>query len=168
MKRRHAIYKQGRFPHNDNMKARKPLNALSVIRRLLAGQKLGVLATREPRAPYQSLVAFAASADLKHLYFATAKDTRKYANLVRFPQVSVLVDNRRQAAGDFSRGVAVTALGKAAPVSPGRGKEVLGLFLGKHPALEKFAKSPSSRMFQVRVVSYILVSRFQQVQSIQP
>jgi hypothetical protein len=30
----------------------------SVIRRLLAGQTLGVLATRESGSPYQSLVAF--------------------------------------------------------------------------------------------------------------
>jgi hypothetical protein len=150
------------------MKASMPLDARSVIGRLLAGQRLGVLATREPRAPYQSLVAFAASADLRHLYFATAKDTRKYANLVRFPQVSLLVDNRRNAAADFVRGVAVTALGWVAAIGPRSRKKVLDLYLGKHPALEGFARSPSCRMFRIRVETYILVSRFQQVQRIEP
>jgi hypothetical protein len=156
------------FRDNEKMKARSPLDAHSVIRRLLAGQKLGVLATRERRAPYQSLVAFAASADLKHLYFATAKDTRKYANMGRSPQVSMLVDNRRNAASDFDRGIAVTVLGEAERVSPRSKPEALGLFLGKHPALAGFAKSPSCRMFQVRVGTYILVSEFQQVRRVRP
>ena len=47
------------------MKTRRRLDIRTVIRRLLAGQKLGVLATRESRAPYQSLVAFTASGDLR-------------------------------------------------------------------------------------------------------
>jgi len=143
------------------------LDTQAVIRRLLAGQKLGVLATREPRSPYQSLVAFAVSRDLKHVYFATGVDTRKHANLIRFPQVSMLFDNRRNAAADFNRGIAVTALGRAEEVKTRTRKEVLGLYLRKHPTLDGFIKSPSCRMFQVKVRTYILVTEFQQVRRIQ-
>jgi len=145
------------------MKARTHWDARAVIRRLLARQKLGVLATRETRSPYQSLVAFAVSRDLKHIYFATAADTRKYANLVRFPQVSMLFDNRRNAAADFNRGIAVAALGRAEMVKTRSKKEALDLYLRKHPTLDGFIKSPSCRMFQVKVKTYILVTEFQQV-----
>ena len=143
------------------------LDTLAVIRRLLAGQKLGVLATREPRSPYQSLVAFAASKDLKHVYFATGVDTRKHANLIRFPEVSMLFDNRRNTAADFDRGIAVTVLGRVEEVKARSRKEVLGLYLDKHPILEGFVKSPSCRIFQVRVKTYIVVTHFQQVRRIQ-
>jgi nitroimidazol reductase NimA-like FMN-containing flavoprotein (pyridoxamine 5'-phosphate oxidase superfamily) len=149
------------------MKARIHLDTRAVIRRLLAGQKLGVLATREPCSPYQSLVAFAVSEDLKRVYFATGADTRKYANLIRFPEVSMLFDNRRNAAADYDRGIAVTVLGRAKEVKTGSRKEVLGLYLSKHPTLEGFVKSPSCRVFRVRVKTYIVVTKFQQVRRIQ-
>jgi hypothetical protein len=148
------------------MKATTHPDARVVIGRLLAGQRLGVLATREPRAPYQSLVAFAASKDLKHVYFATLAGTRKYVNLLRSPEVSMLFDNRRNAATDFDRGIAVTALGRAGEVKARSRKGVLGLFLGRHPALEGFVATPACRLFQVRVETYILVTRFQQVRVI--
>jgi len=149
------------------MKAGRHVDARAVIGRLLAGQKLGVLATREPRSPYLSLVAFAVSRDLRNVYFATEVDTRKHANLIRFPDVSMLLDNRRNAAADFDRGIAVTALGRAGEVKARSRKEVLGLYLRKHPTLEGFVKSPSCRIFQVRVKTYILVTQFQQVLKIQ-
>jgi len=149
------------------MKAGIQLDTRAVLRRLLAGQKLGVLATREPCSPYQSLVAFAVSKDLKHIYFATGVDTRKHANLIRFPGVSMLFDNRRNAAADFNRGIAVTALGRAEEVKVRSRKEVLGLYLSQHPTLEGFIKSPSCRIFQVRVKTYIVVTKFQQVRRIQ-
>lgn len=150
------------------MKAKKHLDIPAVIRRLLAGQKLGVLATREPLSPYQNLVAFAVSGDLKNIYIATEIDTRKYKNLIRRPQVSMLFDNRRNAAADFYRGTAVTALGRAEELKVKSNKEVLGLYLKKHPDLDDFVNSPSCRMFQVRVKTYIVVTKFQQVMTYKP
>jgi nitroimidazol reductase NimA-like FMN-containing flavoprotein (pyridoxamine 5'-phosphate oxidase superfamily) len=149
------------------MKAGVHMDTRAVIRRLLAGQKLGVLATREPRSPYLSLMAFAVSKDLKHIYFATGVDTRKHANLIRFPEVSMLFDSRRNAAVDFDRAIALTALGRAEEVKVRSRKEVLGLYLRKHPTLEGFVKSPSCRIFQVRVKTYSVVTKFQQVRRIQ-
>jgi nitroimidazol reductase NimA-like FMN-containing flavoprotein (pyridoxamine 5'-phosphate oxidase superfamily) len=150
------------------MKERTPAAARNDLRRLLAGQKLGVLATRERRSPYQSLVAFAASADLRHLYFATAKNTRKHANLVRSPGASMLIDDRRNVAADFDRGVAVTALGRAEAVKPGSRKAVFALYLGKHPSLAGFVQSPACQMFQLKVETYVMVGKFEQVRVIEP
>ena len=150
------------------MKARRPLDARAIIQRLLAGQKLGVLATREARSPYQSLVAFAVSKDLKHIYFATAAGTRKYGNLVRFPQVSILFDNRSQAAADFHKGIAVAALGRAEEVKIRSKKAVVDLYLKKHPALDGFIKSPLCRLFGIKVKTYLLVTEFERVRTYHP
>jgi general stress protein 26 len=150
------------------MKTRRRLDIRTVIRRLLAGQKLGVLATKETRTPYQSLVAFAASRDLRQIYFATESQTRKHANLVRAPQVSMLFDNRSRAGADFSRGIAVAALGRADKVKAKSKKEILRSYLKKHPELDSFVNSPSCRIFQVSVKTYIVVTEFQHVRIYDP
>ena len=150
------------------MKTRRRPDTRTIIRRLLAGQRLGVLATREARSPYQSLVAFAVSKDLKHIYFATAAGTRKYANLVRSPQVSMLFDNRSQAADDFHKGIAVAALGRAEEVKERSRSAVVGLYLRKHPTLDGFVKSPSCRMFWVKVRTYLVVTEFDRVRTYHP
>jgi general stress protein 26 len=163
-----SVYKAPPFGENNGVAARRQKDSPVVIRRLLASQKLGVLATREPRSPYQSLVAFAVSGNLRHIYFATEIATRKHANLTRFPQVSMLFDNRMNAAADFYRGVVVTALGRAEAVTARSKKAVLGLFLERHPDLDAFVNSPSCRLFQVNVKTYIVVTEFQKVITYKP
>jgi nitroimidazol reductase NimA-like FMN-containing flavoprotein (pyridoxamine 5'-phosphate oxidase superfamily) len=144
------------------------LDSGAIIRRLLTAQKLGVLATREDRRPYQSLVAFVVSADLKHIYFATEEDTRKHSNLVKSPEVSMLFDDRGNAKDDFKRGIAVTALGKAEAVKPRSLKNARALFLQKHPTLAGFLKSSTCRMFQIKVKTYMVVTEFQRVAEYNP
>jgi nitroimidazol reductase NimA-like FMN-containing flavoprotein (pyridoxamine 5'-phosphate oxidase superfamily) len=162
------IYNWRGIVENEKMRVRKHLGIRTLIRRLLAGQKLGVLATLETRSSYQSLVAFAVSRDLRQIYFATEINTRKHSNLSRSPKVSMLFDNRSNAPADFFRGVAVTALGMAEEVKAKSRGEAFRLYLRKHPALDSFIKSPSCRMFQVKVKTYIVVTEFQRVRKYNP
>jgi nitroimidazol reductase NimA-like FMN-containing flavoprotein (pyridoxamine 5'-phosphate oxidase superfamily) len=67
--------------------------AEETIRDLFGTQKLAGLSTQNSGQPYASLVAFVASADLKHLYFATARTTRKHNNLTVDPRVAMLMDS---------------------------------------------------------------------------
>lgn len=64
------------------------------IKELLDKQKLGVLATQGEKYPYNTLVAYAFSEDLRYIFFATMKHTRKYTNLMKHPHVSILIDSR--------------------------------------------------------------------------
>lgn len=133
------------------------------IRRLLQNQKLAVLGTQEEGRPYANLVAFVATEDLKHIILATAKYTRKYANLKANPHVSLLIDNRDNMASDFHRGMAVTALGAAEEL---KGKERAGClkqYRDHHPYLDEFLASPSLSLFRVTVENYYLVTEFQNV-----
>ena len=135
----------------------------SILRELFAGQKLAVLATDDGDSPYTSLVAFAAADDLGRLLFATARSTRKYANIVRNPKVSLLVDNRENDPADFREAVAVTVLGRAAEVSEIERERLLPGYLAKHPDLAEFVAAPSCALMAAAVTSYLIASRFQDV-----
>jgi nitroimidazol reductase NimA-like FMN-containing flavoprotein (pyridoxamine 5'-phosphate oxidase superfamily) len=134
-----------------------------LIRELFESQKLAVLGTQNQGQPYANLVAFAPSDDLKSLYFVTARATRKYANIEADARVTVLIDNRSNQDSDFSQAAAVTATGSAQEVVDAKRDEVLAVYLAKHPMLEDFVQSPSCALLQIRVETYYLVRRFQNV-----
>ena len=133
------------------------------LKDLFASQRLGVLATYGEGQPYSSLVAFAATNDLKYLVFATTRATRKYANLSTESRVALLVDNRSNQDTDFHRAIAVTALGKAEEVKESERDHFLKLYLAKHPYLEDFVNSPTCALLKVSINRYYMVNRFRNV-----
>ncbi len=137
--------------------------ALDMLRALLDSQCLSVVATQMQGVPYTSLVAFAASDDLRTIFFVTSRATTKYRNLSANPNVSLLIDNRTHSVEDFSTGTAVTAVGKATEIPGNEAVAVAKRFIGKHPHLEVFVKSPSTAICRVDVETYYLVTRFQNV-----
>ena len=80
-----------------------------LLKNLFSSQPLAVLASQGDGQPYGNLVAFAATDDLKSLLFATARATRKYANIIKDPRVAMVIDSRTNQKVDFQRAVAVTA-----------------------------------------------------------
>jgi uncharacterized pyridoxamine 5'-phosphate oxidase family protein len=140
---------------------------LAVIRNLLESQKLGVLATQNHGQPYSNLIAFAATADLKYLLFATTRATHKYANLMADPRVAVLVDNRKNDVADFAEAAALTALGKVWELQGMERQRFLEVYLEKHPYLSDFVTAPTCALLRVKVDKYIVVSRFQDVREVQ-
>jgi heme iron utilization protein len=134
-----------------------------ILQELCSGQPLAVLATDAGRGPYTSLVAVAVTPDLRQLYFATPRSSRKCANLAGNRQVSLLFDNRSNQVTDFSEAAAATILGTAEELTGAEREAGLALFLARHPHLRAFAASPSSVLFRVRVASIYLVTCFQSV-----
>ncbi len=140
----------------------------ATIRALIESQRLAVLCTKDHIQPYSNLVAFAATPDLKSLLFATNRATRKYANLLAYSRVSILIDNRTNEAADFAEAVAVTVLGQAEEMQGTELKQLLPVYLDRHPYLRDFVTSPTCALFKVNVERYILVTRFQDVREIFP
>jgi len=136
------------------------------IKTILDSQGLAVLATQGDRGPYGSLVAFAATADLKSLLFATTRATRKYANLVRNTGVALVIDTRTNRTADFADAAAVTALGDVEEITGAELPELRRIYLEKHPSLREFTGSPTTALLRVSVTTYIMVSRFQNVQEL--
>src|SRR6056297_1073720 len=85
------------------------------IKELLEKQNLAVLATQGDNYPYNTLVAYAFSEDLRIIIFATMKHTRKYNNLAKHANVSLLIDSRTNKTEDFKEAIALTVLGKTKP-----------------------------------------------------
>lgn len=137
-----------------------------VLKALLDSQRFAVLATHSGGQPYASLMAFAATSDLRELIFATERDTRKYANLCSDARTAVLVDSRSNRSSDIQDAVAVTVIGRAKEAEGDERDHLLRIYLARHPNLESFATSPSCALVRVKVESYRVVSRFQEVQEV--
>ncbi len=134
-----------------------------ILRELCATQTLAALATDAGASPYASLVAVTVTPDLRQLYFATPRATRKWANLAGNRQVALLMDNRSNQVTDFSRAAAATLLGSAEELTGAARETGLGLYLGRHPHLTDFAASPSCALFLVQIERIYLVTQFQSV-----
>ena len=139
-------------------------NSSEQILQMLSTQQLGILSTFNPdiEQPYGSLIAFSYSADLKEIFFATPKATRKYANIKKCPKVSLLIDTRKNDGADIGVSAAVTVLGTANEIDRKTGQSCRD-FLRRHAQLESFVHAPSTAFFCIKVEKYILVNRFQDV-----
>ena len=136
---------------------------LKIIRELIMSQKLAALSTQDHGQPYINLMAFAATDDLKYLFFATSRETRKYANLMADARVALLIDNRTNQEVDFVNAVSLTALGKIWELLGLEREQALPIYLEKHPLLKDFVVSPSCSLLRLKVDKYILVTRFQEI-----
>jgi len=130
---------------------------------LFRSQNLAALSTHYDGQPYASLVAFYAADDLKHIYFATPKTTRKFSNLSADNRVAVMVNSSINQLSDFHRAISVTAVGKAEVVAESEKEPILNLYLAKHPHLEDFVRAPTCALVGVSVKTYYLVKNFQNV-----
>jgi nitroimidazol reductase NimA-like FMN-containing flavoprotein (pyridoxamine 5'-phosphate oxidase superfamily) len=137
------------------------------IRDLLQNERLAVLCTQQHGQPYASLVAFAATANLKRIAFCTPETTRKFANLAANPRVAMLVTNSRNQASDVYSAASLTAIGKALPAQQpaqeGAATDLRALYLSKHPHLADFARARTTALVEIRVERYLLVHNFQNV-----
>ena len=130
----------------------------AAIAGLLNEQRLAILATVSQESPYCNLVAFTPSDDLQTIIITTPRSTSKYGNMMRNPNVSLLVDDRMRSGVNFQSGMAVTAVGAVAPVGPQDEDMLKGRHANRHAELRDFIYSPDCALMQVRVVRYIFVS----------
>ncbi|MCX7004410.1 MAG: pyridoxamine 5'-phosphate oxidase family protein [bacterium] len=141
-------------------------DVIQEIHDLLATQSLGVLATSLAGQPYTSLVAFAASTDLRQVWFVTERATRKYQNVLADARAAMLVDSRSGAHRDFAQAVAVTLTGLVREARAEERATAQAVYLAKHPALQSFAGAPTCALMCLAVQRCLLVRQFQQVQEL--
>jgi nitroimidazol reductase NimA-like FMN-containing flavoprotein (pyridoxamine 5'-phosphate oxidase superfamily) len=138
-------------------------DVFTVIRSLLESQRFAVLAATDREQPHLFLMAFAETDHLKQVVFITERDTKKYNYLKSNRSVALLIDDRENRGSDTQEAVAITALGDAEEVEGSEGDPLRQLYLARHPYLEEFAHSPSCAIMRMRVRSYQLVRKFQEV-----
>lgn len=133
------------------------------IRDVLRSQGVAVLSTRGEEFPHACLVAFAFSPELDLIVFATSRSSRKYDNIMQDQRASILVDTRTNAEDDFHKASVVSANGFIDELSGSNAGKLGKQFLDRHPYLEEFLEAPTTALMGMRVASYALVSRFQNV-----
>ena len=133
------------------------------LRNLFESQKLAVVSTQTGGQPYASLVAFVATDDLRHIFFVTARTTRKFSNLTSDSRVAVLINSSINQESDFHEAISITVTGTAEEIMDSERADILDLYLSKHPYLEDFARSPSCAVIKVAAKSYYMVQNFQNV-----
>ena len=133
------------------------------LQNLFESQKLAVVSTQTGGQPYASLVAFVATDDLRHIFFVTARTTRKFSNLTSDSRVAVLVNSSINQESDFHEAISITVTGIAEEIWDPEREDILNLYLSKHPYLEDFARSPSCAVIKVVAKSYYMVQNFQNV-----
>lgn len=133
------------------------------IRDLLDTQYFAVLSTKGTTFPHGTLVGFAATDDLKHILFATMRDTRKHRNIEIDHHVSLLIDSRTNRIEDLKDAQALTVLGEAREARGRTRRRFISIYLERHPHLACFLEDPNTALMKVDVKKYIFVRRFQEV-----
>jgi len=133
---------------------------------LLSAQKLGILATLGRAYPYQNIVAFAASGDLKNILFATMRSTSKYRNLKSRKRVAIFIDDRSNREADFHDATGITALGVAGETRGENRARAMKFLRRRHPFLKEFLAAPDCAVFAITVRSYVMVLHFQEVNEV--
>ncbi|MFO8011458.1 MAG: pyridoxamine 5'-phosphate oxidase family protein [Dehalococcoidia bacterium] len=139
----------------------------STLDELFRSQRLGVLATEGSGTPYTSLVAFAATEDLRHMLFVTDRHTNKYRNINHNPSVAILIDSRSNRVSDFSDAVAVTAIGRAVECPEEEREKLAAVYTDKHPNLTDFITSSDSALIRIEVSHYLIAS-FKETIQVEP
>jgi nitroimidazol reductase NimA-like FMN-containing flavoprotein (pyridoxamine 5'-phosphate oxidase superfamily) len=134
-----------------------------ILKGLMESQRFAVLATDDQGQPYTFLMAFAATDDLKQLVLVTERGTHKHANLKSNKRVALLIDDRENKGSDTQEAVAITVIGEAQEAEEDERERLLDLYMARHPYLDGFIRSPSSAIVRVKVKSYQVVTRFQEV-----
>lgn len=140
---------------------------MTQIDNILHNQLFGVIATEGTKYPYCTLVGFVALKDCREIIFATLRDTRKYQNISRESNVSLLIDNRSNSTKDLKDAMALTILGKATEIRGDSYTSYCSSYLKKHPNLKEFISAPNCTLIKVEVTRYVLVSNFQNVTEVE-
>ena len=128
------------------------------IKALAQEKDICVLATVSDKGPYCSLMAYALDENAIEFYMTTSRMTKKYANIEKNPNVSLLIDSRETI--PRSQAQALTVTGKCEILSPqdSKSQSIKEKLLKKHPHLVKILETPDCEILCVTAESYLFLN----------
>ena len=132
-----------------------------LFRKLCAQQRFAVVATQSDTEPYTSLVAFSATKDLSYLIFATLRQTKKFTNIKKNPNISMLIDNRENLSSDVKNAISITVVGTAYEIKDDT-QHFIDILLKKHPYLTEFIQNKNCALISLSVENFFIAQQFQQ------
>ena len=110
------------------------------IASLLKSKKFAVLSTESAGQPYANLVAFVEDKDLKTIFFATKRSTRKFENITANTRIALLVENSTNADIDIKEATAATIIGRATVSNDDEKARIIPRYVKKHTLLGGFCE----------------------------
>lgn len=129
----------------------------SDIQKIIAGNKICVMATVADGVPHCSLMSYAAGSNCREIYMATLRDTKKYRNLIANPVVSLLIDTRDANQKGNTRALTVTGVFQAVDDNQ-KTEDIRDALIKKHPDLNDFFNHPEARIIVIRVTALQLLN----------
>jgi len=126
------------------------------IQKMIAENKVCVMATVADGVPHCSLMSYATADDGREIYMATLKDTRKYRNLMVNPTVSLLIDTRDASQRGKTRALTVSGIFQAVD-NDKKFKAIRDTLIKTHPDLKDFFSHPDARMIVIRATALQLL-----------
>jgi general stress protein 26 len=133
---------------------------LEKMKDIVKGNDLCVLATVSEGKPHCSLMSYISDEEGHEVYLISHKQTKKYANLMGNPTVSLLIDTREEKKGQRRIDIkALTVSGEFQTINDSVKKDLIRTkFLRKHPHLTDFLNDPGAEIFSIKIKSFQLLN----------
>jgi hypothetical protein len=128
---------------------------LADIRRLLRVQRFAVLATSGATAPLASIIAFAPVDEGVGLVFLTPRNSAKYRNIEKNPNVSLVIDERPGSGGGIESACGITVTGTIRAVVRGETGRASEAFFGRHRRFKRYVKERDVVLLRIDVSEYL-------------
>ena len=136
----------------------------SEVEKILREGELCVLCTSQGDIPDASLMLYVYDDSCAKLLMLTLKETTKYANILRNPNVSLLVDTRDKALDPSSQTRALTIRGRASILEDGPvARQLLDQLVKKHRSLSNLASNHSVRLIEVSIQGVLFLENVDKV-----
>jgi nitroimidazol reductase NimA-like FMN-containing flavoprotein (pyridoxamine 5'-phosphate oxidase superfamily) len=132
---------------------------LEKMKDIVRSNDLCVLATVSEGKPHCSLMSYISGEEGNEIYLISHRQTKKYANLMENPTVSLLIDTREEKKSQRRVDIkALTVNGEFQPINdPWKRDLIHKKFLKIHPHLADFLNDPGAEIFSVRIKSFQLL-----------
>lgn len=132
---------------------------LEKMKGIVKGSDLCVLATVSEGKPHCSLMSYVSDEEGDEIYMISHKQTKKYANLMANPIVSLLIDTREEERGQRRIDIkALTVIGEFQTIKDQTKKSLIhAKFLKTHPHLTDFLNDPGAEIFSIKIKSFQLL-----------
>ena len=129
------------------------------MKNIVKGNDLCVLATVSEGKPHCSLMSYISDEEGHEIYMISQKQTKKYANLIENPTVSLLIDTREEKVGQRRIYIkALTVRGEFQVISDLWKKDLIrAKFLERHPHLIDFLNDPGAEIFSIKIKAFQLL-----------
>ena len=131
---------------------------LQKMKDIVKANDLCVLATVSEGEPHCSLMFYISDEEEYEIYLISHKQTKKYANLMENPTVSLLIDTREEEIGQRRVYIkALTVRGEFQTIKDPDKKDIVRVkFLERHPHLTDFLNDPGAEIFSIKIKSFQL------------